>query len=283
MKRIAVLTDSASGYTLKEAAQDQIYMIPLQIIIDNKSYEDGIDISFDDLLEHLDNRKLLKTATPTLAKMINTVKQIKDDGYDHIIAIPLSSSLSSTSNYLRQAALENDIEIDIIETYTTMFIQKHIVKFVKACLDKNMSVKAILELSKLIVEQATTLILPSDLDYLKAGGRLTPAAASLAALLKIRPILALDIESAGKVDVIDKVRTDKKAMISMVKRLKKQYQNKTVDIYIAHSGDYDKAFVLQDLLIEAGFDKHAIVIDHLVAVIMAHTGRDCVGIQMIVK
>ena len=283
MKKIAVLTDSSSGYTFNQAKQHHIYMLSLQIIIDNETYEDGIDLTSQDLIVKLNENKRIRTSTPTLANMLKMFQTIKADGYDHVLAIPLSASLSSTACYLKQAALEVGIDIDIIEIYSTMFIQQHVVKLVQQCVNRNMEIVDILAFVKPIIANARTLILPSDLHYLKAGGRLTPAAAALATVLKIRPILALDQNTKGKVDVIDKVRTDKKAIHTMVNRVKKMIKHKNVHVYIGHSDAFEKALYVNELLMKEGVNQDDITITDLVAVIMSHTGKGCVGIQVIEK
>jgi len=283
MPKIAVLTDSGSGYNQTQAKEQGVYVLPLQVIIDNQAFEDGITLSNQQLIGYLKDKKVPKTSTPTFATILSMFDKIIEDGFDTIIAVPLSSSLSSTSDYLKQAASEKKVDIHVFEIYTTMFLQKHITDYVKTLVDQGMMVEQIKKSLHSIIESSNTLILPSDLNHLKAGGRLTPTAASLAALLKIRPILALNKATNGKIDVIDKVRTDKKALAVAIKSLKKQYENKDVHVYIGHTDYMDQANVVKELLIEQGFNENDIIIQDIVAVIASHTGLHCLGIQIIDK
>ncbi len=281
MKKIAVLTDSGSGLSVDQGRELGIYVIPLQVMIDNIAYDDGITMTTEQLIEQLKQKKVPKTSTPTFASLLKMFDEIIEDGYDAIIAIPLSRSLSSTFDYLIQAGHEKGVDLTVIETYTTMFLQKHIAKWIKSLVDQGHDEQAIKEIIEPTLVSAYSMILPGDLEHLKAGGRLTPTAASLATLLKIRPILHLGFSSKGKVDVYDKVRTDKKALDVAIKALKKHFKNEEVFVYVGHTDAYDKAVIVKDELINYGFDESKIVIEDIVAVIASHTGLNCVGIQMI--
>ncbi len=283
MSKIAILTDSGSALDAEEAKALGIYVIPLQVMIDNKAYEDGVTITTSQLIEQLKNHKLPKTSTPTLASILAMIDKIMADGHDEIIAVPLSRNLSSTQDYLIQAAKEKGIKITMIEVYSTLMLQQVIAKKAKLLVDQGLDAEAIKERLVDVITRSYTLIMPSDLEHLKAGGRLTPAAASLAKLFKIRPILHLGVETEGKVDVFDKVRTDKKAIQLAVKTLKKRFGDKEVAMYVLHCDAPMKASETKDMLIDAGFDANEIIIDDIVAVIASHTGLGCVGIQMIEK
>lgn len=283
MNKIAVLTDSGSGISIEEGKELGIFVLPLQVIIDNEAFDDGISMSNAQLIQELRNKKVPKTSTPTFASILSMFEQIKKEGYTQIIGVPLSRSLSSTYDYFTQAAKEAEIEIIMIEIYTTMFLQAHIAKEIKKLIDIGYSASHIQKRLEFIIQEAYSMILPSDLMYLKAGGRLTPTAASLAALLKIRPILHLGYPTFGKVDVFDKVRTDKKAMDVAIKALKKHFKNQDVFVYVGHTDNYPKALETKALLIDQGFNEEDIIINDIVAVIASHTGLNCIGIQMIHK
>ncbi len=281
MKKIAVLTDSGSGMSIQQGKEWGIYVIPLQVMIDNQAYDDGITMTTNQLIEQLKQKKVPKTSTPTFASILSKFDEIIDDGFDEIIAIPLSRSLSSTYDYFMQASQEKNIPITMIETYTTMFLQKHIAKCVKSKVDQGLDANSIKQALQPTLESAYSMIIPGDLQHLKAGGRLTPTAASLATLLKIRPILHLGYPTNGKVDVYDKVRTDTKAVSVAIKALKKHLKDEKVFVYVGHTDCYDRALETKNELIKHGYDESVIVIEEIVAVIASHTGLNCIGIQMI--
>ena len=133
-----------------------------------------------------------------------------------------------------------------------------------------------------IGDTGLTLVMPGDLDHLKRGGRLTPLAATLAGLLKIKPILKIDKSCLGKIDVFDKVRTYNKAVDRMVQELINRKVDDNYMIYVANSDSPEQAEYVRDRLQEQ-FPNHEIEICDLVSVISVHTGCECVGIQAFKK
>ncbi len=281
MSKIAVLTDSGSGLSQEEAKDKGIYLIPLVVLIDGKSYNDGLDISTLDVYQALSDKKYPKTSTPLYMSIENLLRTIKQDGFESVIAIPLSAGLSSTYQSIRLAGDEVEIDVQFVDVYSTCMIQKHISLLAQSLIDQNEPKEAIIEILNKAIQSANTLILPNDLDHLRVGGRLTPLAASLAEMFKIRPILQLNKSTKGKIDVYSKVRTEKRALEEAIETLHATFSGKSCTIYIIHSHAGPRTQVTKALLIEKGYDPSRIFITDIAAVIASHTGLDCLGIQFI--
>lgn len=281
MSKIAVLTDSGSGLSQEEAKNKGIYLIPLVVLIDGKSYHDGLDISTLDVYQALSDKKYPKTSTPLYMSIENLLRTIKQDGFESVIAIPLSAGLSSTYQSIRLAGDEVEIDVQFVDVYSTCMIQKHISLLAQSLIDQNEPKEAILEILNKAIQSANTLILPNDLDHLRVGGRLTPLAASLAEMFKIRPILQLNMSTKGKIDVFSKVRTEKRALEEAIDTLHKTFSGKSCTIYIIHSHAAPRTQLTKAILIEKGYDPSRIFITDIAAVIASHTGLDCLGIQFI--
>lgn len=281
MSKTAILTDSGSGLSLDEARQKGIYLIPLVVLIDGKSYNDGVDISTMDVYRALRDKKYPKTSTPLYMSIENQLRAIKADGFDSIIAIPLSAGLSSTHQSIRLAGDEVGIDVHFVDVYSTCMIQKHVSLLAQDLLDQGLEKEAVIERVNKVIKGANTLILPNDLDHLKVGGRLTPLAASLAEMFKIRPILQLNQATKGKIDVFSKVRTERKALEEAIETLHKTFVGKECTIYIIHSDATPRTELTKALLIEKGYEPTRIFINDIAAVIASHTGLDCLGIQFI--
>jgi len=281
MSKIAVMTDSGSGLSQQEAQEKGIYLIPLLVLIDGKSYNDGLDISTLDVYQALSDKKYPKTSTPLYMSIENMIRQIKEDGFDTIIATPLSAGLSSTHQSIRLAGDEVGIDIVFIDVFSTCMIQKHLSLLAKGLVNDGKTAIEIVETLNQVIKGANTLILPNDLDHLKVGGRLTPLAASLAEMFKIRPILQLNASTKGKIDVFAKVRTERKALEEAIETLHATFKGKSCTIYIIHSHAGDRTQVTKALLIEKGYEAKSIFINDIAAVIASHTGLDCLGIQFI--
>lgn len=279
-QKIAILTDSGSSITPYEAEKLGIFLLPLQIIENDKSYNDLVDIDTQQIYKKIYDQCPLSTSLPVLSIIYNTIEKIKKEGYDTIIAIPLTSGISSTASVIQTVAAELSIPISLIYTYTTCQIQKYVVLRVKSLIDSQLPLNQILSIVNEEIDNSGTFILAGDLNHLKRGGRLTPLAASFANMMKIFPILKMDKYTEGKIDVFTKVRTKTKALKMLAENsISKDIEN---DIYyILHSDDVENANVIREILINKGVPINKISIEQLNSVIAVHVGMKCIAIQHI--
>ena len=152
------------------------------------------------------------------------------------------------------------------------------IKLAKQLHEAGKSIEQIKEVLQRIVHTTNTILLPSDLQHLKRGGRLTPLAATLGGLLKIKPILKINEETSGKIDVLDKVRTMHKAMDRVIEIMKSEHVDDSYLITVAHADDEAEALVYMDKLKQA-FPNATHQIIKLVSVVGVHTGRGCQAVQ----
>ena len=115
--KIAILTDTGSYIYPKEAEELGIYLLPLQIVEDNKSYLDLFEIDTIDIYEKIYKGKALKTSLPSPYTIEKTINKIKEDGYDYILLIPLTTGISSTANTVKMIAESLNMTLKIIDTY----------------------------------------------------------------------------------------------------------------------------------------------------------------------
>ena len=207
MKRYAVLTDSGCDVNITEEKNLGIYVLRMPVIIDDKEYTDGIDIDIDKLYAMMKKEKLAKTAQVSLGLLKNKYDELLES-YDGILHIPISSGLSGQYQSAFQLAKDYDGRVIVVDAKFICYPIAMLARDAKALLDKGtepLRVKEIIESNNSL----EAIIIPSDINYLKMGGRISPAASSLANLLHIVPILCL---KDGKIDVYDKVRTEKRAI-----------------------------------------------------------------------
>jgi DegV family protein with EDD domain len=283
MKKIAVLTDSGSGISQSEATNLNLFVLPLIVMVESKTYQDGVEIQLDELYNMLGEKKHPKTSTPLYQSIENMFIKIKNLGYTDVIAIPLTSGLSSTYQSISIASQEVNINLHLVEIYSTCMIQNHLAKLAQKLVNDDLDLNRILDELNRVISKSNTIILPNDLNYLKQGGRLTPLAASLASMFKIRPVLQLNKSCEGKIDVLSKVRTERKALEHAIDTLDEAFKNVSCRIYIIHSAADERCALAKDILIEKGYPESSIEIHAIAAVIASHTGLDCLGIQFIIN
>ena len=280
--KIAVVTDSGSGLTKQQADELGIFYLPLQIIIQDKMFLDGENITVEEIYEYLRNGEMPTTSMPPMGLVEELFTQLKEEGYEAVIAVLLSQGLSSTSSIMQAVAKEHDVKLHIIESYTTCNIQRYLAESAIKLVQQGLDLDTICERLNASTADSGTLIIPDDLQHLKRGGRLTPLAAALGGLLKIKPILRLDRESEGKVDVFDKVRTMSKAQSKAISTFQEHGLTTEYTLTVLHSGAPQEGEKLKAMMEEAfpGLDLYYGLIG---AVISAHTGVGCLGIQYIRK
>ena len=281
MKKIAILTDSGSGISQVEAKELGIFVLPLLVMVEGKTYLDGVEIQLEELYSMLNEKKHPKTSTPLYQSIENILVKIKNLGYTEVIALPLTSGLSSTFQSISIAAQEVNLKLHLVDVFSTCMIQNHCAKLAQKRVDEGKESTEIVDELNRIISLSNTIILPNDLDYLKQGGRLTPLAASLANMFKIRPVLQLNQAVLGKIDILSKVRTDRKALELAIDTLDNTFKDKKVKIYIIHSAAEERCKLAKELLLNKGYSELDIEIHAIAAVIASHTGLDCLGIQFI--
>ena len=221
--KIAFVTDSGTGKSVGELAKEGIYSVPLQVSCDNKNYQDLEELSIDEIYALMRDGKMLSTSLPSLGKIEELFQGLKQQGYEQIFAVPICSGLSGTINAMEMIAQQQGIAFDYVDCHVTAVVQEYMIKLAKQLHETGKSIDQIKEVLLRIVHTTNTILLPSDLQHLKRGGRLTPLAATLGGLLKIKPILKINEETSGKIDVLDKVRTMHKAMDRVIEIMKSEH------------------------------------------------------------
>ena len=284
MSKIAILADSGCQIELEKYENQGIFIVPLCITMKNKTYLDQKDITSLEVFEIMEKEDLtVKTSQPSTGVMMETVQKIKDLGFDEIIGLPIATGLSSTLNGMKVAADMVDIPITLVDTKGTAGNHKYL-KFVAAQLvEKGKSSSEIADILTKMVNNSGTIIMAPNLDHLKKGGRITPAVALLAGMLKIVPVMELNYDLGGKIDTLAKVRTTSKARLTLVNRMiEKGVNAKDYKVTIEHVLCEESALELKKLVLEK-IGNVEMELRELPSVVGAHMGVGGIGIQYIRK
>lgn len=216
MKNIAIVSDSSISLTPTEIKETGVYVAPLTVIASNKEYLDQIDITSDEVKDLIRNNKTVTTSQPNLGYMIKLFQELKSKNFDHIFCLPLSHYLSGTYRTFVQAKEEVGLDnMTIVDTQTLVSPIQRMVNMIIFLNQEDKSVEEINTHLQGIIDNNESFLIPKDLKQLKASGRISPTAATMASLLKIKAILKLD----NKGETIEKFATSRT-------------QNKAYDIVI---------------------------------------------------
>lgn len=245
--KIAIMTDSNSGITQAEAKELGIYCIPMPFTIDGKEFEEDINLTQEHFYEKLMGGAEVFTSQPTIGIIAKKWDEILKT-HDAIIHIPMSSGLSGSCQTAMMMADEDQYKgkVFVVDSQRISVTQKADVLDALAMANKGYSAQEIYDYLMNNKMNATIYVTVDTLEYLKKGGRLSPAAATLAGLLKIKPILTIQGE---KLDKYGTSRTMKKARKMMIDQVKQDISDRGWgdDYEVACVYSYDKEAALDYL------------------------------------
>lgn len=281
MKKIAVLADSGCQIEIN-GDHPGIYIAPLCITMKQKTYLDQLEVTSIDVFKTMEKENLIvQTSQPSTGEMLKAVEKIKEDGYEEIIGIPIATGLSSTLNGMKVACDMVGLPITLVDSKGTARNQRELVYKARELVEAGKDVDYIKGVLEDMVEHSGTVIMVPNLDHLKKGGRITPAVALLAGMLKIVPVMELNYKLGGKIDTLTKVRTVKKAAKSLIDRaIEKGADASTYAFAIEHVLCEKEANDLKDYLISQ-IGECDVVVRELPAVVGAHMGVGGIGVQYI--
>lgn len=275
MLKTAISSDSTSAISQKEAKELGIFMLPLNVIVDDVEYHDGIDIDNEKLAKMMRGGAIIKTSTPTLQEMIDFFDGIFAKGYEKIIHFTISSKLTSIFDMFTVNCKERyGDKVVIIDSYGVCSPMGNMVKIAKKMLDANESIEKIVEVTDKLRHEYLMFFFPETLTYLKRGGRISPAAALLGNMLGIKPVLKfLD----GAVDKHGTSRTIKQALPEIIDIFnKKNFNPETHEIHIVVF-DCPTGLKIINKAIQDNFPNFSSVITPISINVSAHSGPGTVG------
>ena len=285
MSRIAIVTDSNSGITQSQAEELGVFIIPMPVIVGDEIYYEGIDIDRKQFYEKLSQDINVSTSQPSPADIIQLWSGLFTS-YNSIVYIPMSSGLSGS--YQTSAMLSNEFDgkVHVVNNQRISVTQRQSVLDALEMVSLGMSALEIKETLEKDKYNSSIYITVDTLDYLKKGGRITPTAAAIGSILKIKPILQIQGE---KLDSFAKARTIKSAKKTMINAVKNDIFNRFSDnkeseilIQIAHTNSEKAAEALRQELQNA-FPDYPTYIDHLPLSISCHLGPSALGVGCVKK
>lgn len=280
--KVRVLTDSGGSLSKEQAQALDIDYLPLQVSVEDKTYLDGIDLTTEQLYDALESGAMPSTSLPPLGLVEDLADEYEENGVTDVVLITLSNGLSSTNPTVTTALRNHGINVHTLDLYSTLGIEWYAAQAAAQLAAAGVAPEEIVNRLEKAIEGSRGFLIPEDLDHLAKGGRLTPMAAKLGGLLKIRPILEVSKDTEGKVDVWDKVRTTNKAIRKAADHIREQLDpDQDYVFFVLDSRNPEGREMAKEALSE-GRDIQ-IIEQPFCAVIASHTGMGAVGMQYIPK
>lgn len=231
MGKIAIVTDSNSGITQRQARVMGIYVLPMPFYINGDMYYEDITLTQEEFYQRLAEEADISTSQPSPADVMEMWDDILKE-YEEIIHIPMSSGLSSSCETAIALAQDYDGRVHVVDNQRISITQRQSVLDALMLAEQGMSAKEIVDVLMREKLEASIYITVDTLKYLKKGGRVTPAAAALGTLLKIKPVLIILGE---KLDAFARARTMKQAKTMMMSAVQKELETRLHDPGCLHT------------------------------------------------
>ena len=281
MGKIAIITDSNSGITQSQAKELGIRVLPMPFNIGEKTYFEDIDLTQQQFYDMLGEGTDIATSQPSPESVLNLWDELLKE-YDEIVHIPMSSGLSGTCDTAKMLAADYDGRVWVVNNQRISVTQRQSTLDAMALANRGFSgqqIRDILERERL---ESSIYIMVDTLKYLKKGGRITPAAAALGTLLRLKPVLQIQ---GKKLDAFAKARTVKQARTIMIdamkrdltERIGKSPRGEKVYLSIAHTQNQELAEDFREE-IKKDFPEHDIYIAPLSLSVACHIGPGALAI-----
>ena len=275
--KIAIVTDTTSGITPRQAEEMGVHLVPMPTNIDGQEYLEYVNLEPEFFQRKQAEGAEITTSQPAPGTLTELWDELLEE-HDSVLYLPMTSGLSSS--YATAASLADDYDgkvvVPDIRRISVPLWQA--VQDARLLAERGMTAK---EIGKRLEENAlefSIYITPTTLEYLKKGGRITPAAAAIGTVLNIKPVLQIQ---GGGVDAFAKVRGIKQAKEKMFAALdhdlETRFAGKKVRVFAAYSGDPSVGESWKAEM-EAHYGDRFVRIDPLALVICCHTGPGAIAL-----
>lgn len=281
MGKIAVVTDSNSGITQNQAREHGIHVLPMPFFIDDETYFEDIDLTQEQFYEKLEGKSNISTSMPAVGSVTELWDNLLEE-YDEIVHIPMSSGLSSSCETAVMLSNEYEGRVQVVNNQRISVTQKQSVFDAMELAEQGKNARQIKEYLEQVKYDSSIYIMVDTLYYLKKGGRITPAAAALGTLLKLKPVLQIQGE---KLDAYAKARTVKQARTIMIDAVKNDFAKRFGDetgenmhLFVAYTKDRDTALDFKAQIEEAFPGKIVEAVDPLSLSVACHIGPGALAV-----
>ncbi len=282
--KVAILVDSGTDVPQELIEKYQMYVIPLKIIYKDRVYTDKVDITPEEIYQRLP-QEIPGTSLPDGETITKIFEQIKQDGYEKILAVTISSGLSGTYNIVRLIAQQQEeLEAYVLDTKNIGIGAGFSAIQAAKWLEEGMEWSLLIERLNELVKQTKVFFNVATLEYLQKGGRIGLVASILGTALKLNPIISCNDE--GIYYTVGKARGRKKSLDRTVSYVKERIGTaKVFNLAVAHGDAKEEATEMMARLKEEFPQAQQIYFGQISPALVVHTGPGLlgVGVQVLEK
>jgi DegV family protein with EDD domain len=253
--RIAVVTDSVSDLEPAEAAERGIVVVPLYVTFGDREFRAGVDLSSKEFWRELTaaGAAFPKTSAPAPGAFRETFDSLFEDGAEDIIYVGVSSKLSATvaSAKVARDGLPSDRQahVHVIDSATASMGITLLAQMAVDLAGQGKSAPEIVAEIERRRDDVKLYVMLETLEYLRRGGRISPARAAIGNVLSVKPIITVE---DGAVETADRPRTRSRARARLLELLGAQ---KVDQVWLLHGEADGMDEFAADLSTATGFPR----------------------------
>lgn len=221
-RKVAIVTDSNSGITQMEAKELEIQVLPMPFMINEETFFEDITLSQEEFYQKLEGGASVVTSQPSPEAVMDLWKDVLKE-YDEIVYIPMSSGLSGSCQSAVMLSEDFEGKVQVVNNQRISVTQRQSALDAKMLAEMGMNAAEIKDFLEKDKFNSSIYIMLDTLYYLKKGGRITPAAAAIGTMLKLKPVLTIQGE---KLDAFAKARTTSQGKSIMINAIRNDMENR---------------------------------------------------------
>ncbi|HIR26824.1 MAG TPA: DegV family protein [Candidatus Choladousia intestinigallinarum] len=282
MGKIAIVTDSNSGITPALAKEWGVFVVPMPFFINEKVYYEDLTLTQPEFYRCMEQNAEISTSMPAIGEISDLWEKLLQD-YDQVLHIPMSSGLSGSCGAAMALAQDFDGKVQVVDNKRISVTQKLSVREARDMVAMGWSAEKIKKYLEDTQYDSSIYITLNTLYYLKKGGRITPAAAALGTLLRLKPVLQIQ---GDKLDAYAKSRTLKAAKATMLEAIQKDMRERfhakenaeDMEISVVYSGTDMTEVEIWKNEVQEVFPNHTLMMDPLSLSVACHIGPGALAI-----
>ena len=276
-EKIALVTDSSSDLQKEIIEKYNIQTIPLKIIYSDREYNDGVDISPEEVYERFD-QEVPKTSMPSQTDIMKVFDRLREEGYKKILSIHLSCNLSGTVDVVKMISKQyDDLEIEVIDSKSVSIGVGMLVHEAARLISQSKPLAEIKDALNKAKDKINVFYCVSVLDYLRKGGRIGLVAASLGTIMDLKPIISVNDD--GRYYTCAKVRGRKKSLEKLVEIAVDLMKDKKVNVSVYHGAAKEEALKIKEYFASLP-NVQEIFFGQISPAMVVHTGPGLVGLAI---
>ncbi|MDF2592205.1 MAG: degV family protein [Clostridia bacterium] len=276
-EKIALVTDSSSDLEKEIIERYNIQTIPLKIIYNDREYNDGVDISPEEVYERFD-QEIPKTSMPSQTDIMKVFDRLREEGYKKILSIHLSCNLSGTVDVVKMISKQyEDLEIEVIDSKSVSIGVGMLVHEAAKLISQSIPMAEIKDALNKAKDKINVFYCVPVLDYLRKGGRIGLVAATLGTIMDLKPIISVNKD--GRYYTCAKVRGRKKSLEKLVEIAMDLMKDKKVNISVYHGAAKEEALKIKEYFANIP-NVQEIFFGQISPAMVVHTGPGLVGLAI---